>query len=233
MSLLAWRSGRRAARPISRLVPVIVLALAISAAFGVASIFSARVTTETANEVLLEGIRCGDLNTNRPNSTFELLTIGQPFHADRANRMLNYGMQCYTNRTKTDGCNQFVRPRLPLSVNRDISCPFPDDICKMSKGNLELDTGYINSHHHLGINSPPEDRFEMRILQRCAPIKTQEFMYIYNDSDYGSVARYQYGPVANVQRVLNFTYELPTDYAYLPLDGASSTAVPRLDYDLG
>lgn len=233
MSLIAWRSGRRAARPVLRLLPVILLALAISAAFGMASIFSARVTTETANEVLLKGTRCGSFDKWKPNSRYLQLTTAQPFYAERANRFLNYGMQCYTDRTRTDGCNQFVRPRLPLSVNRSISCPFPDDICKMPMGNLELDTGYINSHHHLGVNAPPKDRFEMRILQRCAPIKTKEYMSDYTDSDYGPVARYYYGPVRIENGTFNVTYELPIDYAYLPSDGASSATVPRLEYDLG
>jgi hypothetical protein len=93
--MFAWRSGRRARKPILRLLPIIVAAFIISAAFGVASIFSSNVTNENLNQVLLKGTRCGSYNLSKPeDSLLKQLTLLQPMAAEKATKSLNYGMQC-------------------------------------------------------------------------------------------------------------------------------------------
>lgn len=139
----------------------------------------------------------------------------------------------YTNESHTDGCNLYVKPRLPLVSTRGIACPFGDNICKLENDNLIMDTGLLDSLNDLGINSVPQHRFQFRMVYTCAPLKTQGYMTNYNDSDYGAVKRYMYGPVANVRQVNNYTYELPVDFAYLPGDNTSSANIPRLEYQLG
>ena len=139
MSMMAWRSGRRARRPILRLLPIIVAAFICSAAFGIASIFSSNVTSETLNQVLLKGTRCGLFDEEKANSVYKQLTLLLPFQAEKANRFLNYGMQCYTNETHADGCNSYILPRLPLVSTRGVPCPFGDNICKLDSDNLVMD----------------------------------------------------------------------------------------------
>jgi hypothetical protein len=231
--MYAWRSGRHASRPITRLLPTVVFAFLLSAAFGVASIFSSRVTSETVNEVLLKGTRCGTIEPSK-GAEKDLLTILMPYYSESANRHLVYGQNCYTNlTTHTDGCNLYIKPQLPLFSDRNASCPFGDGICKSETGNLVLDTGYLDSNTDLGINAPQEERFQVRFVHQCAPIKTQGHMTPFNDSEYGPVMRYNYGQVATVTGGINFTYELPVNNAYLPNDGATSVNIPRLDYSLG
>ncbi|KAF2715314.1 hypothetical protein K504DRAFT_529505 [Pleomassaria siparia CBS 279.74] len=235
MSLLAWRSGRRAVRPIMRLLPIIIFSFTISAAFGIASIFSSRVTSETANEVLLKGTDCGLLDQDKPEDGSELLTTLQPFYAEGASRNLGYAQKCYVNQTGVDGCNLYIKPKLPIFADSNATCPFGDSICKNGTGNLVLDTGYLDSALDLGINAPKSQRFQVRFVHECAPIKTQGFMEKYNDSDSREIMRYKYGQVINARGVINFTYEVPIDNAFLPTesDGAMSANVPRLDYNLG
>jgi hypothetical protein len=233
MSMFAWRSGRRASKPITRLLPIIVFAFLLSAAFGVASIFSSRVTSEIVNEVLLKGTRCGTIDSSK-GAENDLLTLLMPYYSEGANRHLVYGQKCYNNlTTDTDGCNLYIKPQLPLFSDRNASCPFKNNICKSETGNLVLDTGYLDSNADLGINAPPNERFQVRFVHQCAPIKTRGHMTPFNDSDYGAVMRYNYGQVATVTGGINFTYELPVNNAYLPEDGATSANIPRLDYSLG
>lgn len=233
MSMMAWRKGRRARRPILRLLPIIAAAFTISAAFGVASIFSSNVTSETLNQVLLKGTRCGSYSNKKANSVYKQLTLLLPLQAEKATKFLNYGMQCYTNETHTDGCNLYIKPRLPLVSTRGVPCPFGDNICKLDNDNLVMDTGLLDSLDDLGINTAPANRFQFRMVYTCAPLKTQGYMRDYNDSDYGAVKRYMYGEVENVRQVINHTYEVPVDNAYLPGDGTSSANIPRLEYQLG
>lgn len=71
------------------------------------------------------------------------------------------------------------------------------------------------------------------MVYTCAPLKTQGYTTDYNDSDYGAVKRYMYGPVGDVRQINNWSYELPVDNAYLPGDNTSSANIPRLEYSLG
>lgn len=139
----------------------------------------------------------------------------------------------YTNDTHTDGCNLYIKPRLPLISKRGVPCPFGDNICKLDDDNLIMDTGLLDSLEHLGINTSPQNRFQFRMVYTCAPLKTQGYMSDYNDTEYGAIKRYKYGAVANVRQVNNFTFELPVDHAYLPGDNTSSANIPRLEYQLG
>jgi hypothetical protein len=233
MSMFAWRAGARARKPIFRLLPLIVLAFAISAAFGVASIFSSNVTSETLNQVLLKGTRCAAMDSSK-GSVYKQLTQLLPYHAARATQFLNYGMQCYTNETHADGCNTYLKPRLPLVSTRGIPCPFGDGVCKLDNDNLMMDTGYLDSLHDLGINSAPEDRFQLRIVNKCAPLKSQGYTKDFNDSTYGAVKQAMYGPVETVKGHIDWTYQVPVDNVYVPENGNSSSAnIPRLEYQLG
>lgn len=210
-----------------RLLPIILTAFLISAAFGIASIFSSNVTNETLNQVLLKGTRCGTLDQDK-GSLLQQLMVLQPWVADLASKYLNYGSQCYTNATSTDGCNLYIKPRLPLMSTRGIDCPFGEGICKSDNDNLRMDTGYLDSLEDLGINTEPRYRFQLRFVHTCAPIKTQGYTQDIVDPEYGDVKRYLYGTAQNPRTVLNYTYEVPKNNAFLPDDNSSSADIPRL-----
>jgi hypothetical protein len=48
-------------------------------------------------------------------------------------------------------------------------------MCKLSYGNLLLDTGDIDSVKHLGLNKGP--RFTLRYRTHCAPLVTEGFTF--------------------------------------------------------
>jgi hypothetical protein len=231
--MFAWRAGARARKPIYRLLPLIVLAFAVSAAFGVASIFSSNVTSETLNQVLLTGKGCAAMN-NTQGSVYKQLTQLLPYQAARATKFLNYGMQCYNDETHADGCNTYLKPRLPMVSRRGMPCPFGENMCKLDNDNLMMDTGYLDSLNDFGINAAPKDRFQLRFVHQCAPLKSQGYTKDFNDTTYGAVKQAMYGPVETVKGNMDWTYQVPVNNAYIPDNGNSSSAnIPRLDYQLG
>lgn len=108
-------------------------------------------------------------------------------------------------------CNTFAVDRLPATIDNNAPCPCNETIC-FSKSNIKLDTGYLDSNEHLGINFPPDERVLYRHFYSCATLQTQG-----NTEDRTGVhrnfTRYHYGlggwmdPTDGRPTRLNFTYE--------------------------
>lgn len=176
-SLWAWRL--RAKQPLHRMVPTIVFSVSMTAALAVASLFSSKISSAMGNEVLISSSHCGlpgwipgrSLDPNPSAENYD--NIYNPWVAQRINSYANYVQRCYLNNSTLDTCLPFIRKRLPSHVNRNADCPFQEEICRHQKGNIKLDTGYLNSQNDLGVKSPMDLRFNLRIVTHCAPITTQ------------------------------------------------------------
>lgn len=76
-----------------------------------------------------------------------------------------------------------------------------------------MDTGPIDSHVVLGINTRPADRITYRKVTTCSPLHAKGYMTLWNDTDsahtaYGDLfQRFWYGPIANVS---DYTYKYNT-----------------------
>ena len=147
-------------RVLQRGIPIIAAAVVLSCGFGFASIFSSRVSSGSTNEVLLSGRKCGltsqkDIllkGDKEDESAFWNESV--PWAASRPLKYLSYARSCYQNFTDVGKCDYYIRPRLPLYSNRNAGCPFTSEICISQSGNIQLDTGYIDSHEDLGLNTP-------------------------------------------------------------------------------
>jgi len=194
LSSILWNS-RRVTRSYSRLIPSLATAAFSVSVFAIAGIFSSRIASLTGSEVLLNSALCG-MPRGSVDSTSEQLTIVQPWVAQRMTSAMNYANRCYFANARIENCDYFVKPRLPSTVNRNASCPFNDDICRTQYGNIELDTGLIDSHYDLGYNGPSEKRMQFRRKMSCAPLKMENYTdsFVY-ESPVGNVSykRYQYG----------------------------------------
>jgi hypothetical protein len=117
-----------------------------------------------------------------------------------------YAKQCYGEARVPlpKGCDTFVASVLPYTLNLNASCPFANEMCKSTTGNLLLDSGDLNSLDHLGLNLGP--RFLLRHQTHCAPLNTQNFTEIHTDAQDPSerFMRYKYGSVDN----RNFLYQV-------------------------
>lgn len=241
----AWR--RCQGPSISIFLPGILHSLLVFALFGVAEIFSSRVTTVNApNEVLLSGNRCrivitdeaalGDLDLAR--------AIFQPYHTKTLQEYLNYAVRCYGQDTNSDSCQKFYAQQLSFSIETNASCPFDDKLCLSLSDNLVLDTGYIESGKHLGFNAPQSDSFQYRMRTHCAPLRTEGYMEGHTPSTTDSnnqrlpVARCFYGKstlpegtfgMDGITTNNSFTYQVPINYS---TEGWSSISSAPIDYFL-
>lgn len=129
------------------------------------------------------------------------LDFGDPCHSYFNRRYVSataYAQQCYNTTSAAQECSTYVRKELPIRIDKNMNCPFPgkDKICLFNSTNLRLDTGLIDSHYHLGINTEPEKRFAYRRVDECAPLDTERYTRV-NDSapfsPYNATAEYFFG----------------------------------------
>jgi hypothetical protein len=216
-----WHARKHA--KLTALLPLFGFTIITIAAFTVAGGFSSRISSAMSDEVLINGNNCGiSLSAGPSMDTFESWTrYLSRTYTDAA----NYAQQCYSEASSGMlDCDRFVVKELQTAnIETNRSCPFPGDICRTNNTNIRLDTGYLDSHDHLGINAPPSERFGYRFVLECAPLKT-EGRVTYVSLDNTTWARYHYGDQnmggADSRKTVNFTYEVedlsfqyPKDYA--------------------
>ena len=145
----------------------------ISVGFIIASVFVGRVTVAAykANVVLLRPTNCGLEVVQDASDLVTRGTVNYQWSAKHSNdtrQSRAYGDQCYGSANGTLGCSIFAVQRLPYSIRTNAVCPF-DDLCRLGRESaVELDTGLLDSHTHLGINARPKDRVRFRRTATCS-----------------------------------------------------------------
>jgi hypothetical protein len=99
-------------------------------------------------------------------------------------------------------------------INTAATCPFADTVCRSSDTNLLIDTGYLDSYNHFGLNTPPDQRFQYREVTHCAPLVTEGRKTLYNLTSDRSYTQYWYG-ARTMSANENFTYEYSNDDLWL------------------
>ena len=230
-SYWAWR--KKAQRAHLRLVPTILFALLTSVAFGVAGILSSSVSWAIGDEVLISGENCAIVDTRADSEGY--LTVIPPYMSKQTAAASTYALQCYGSASVSNSCGTFVKASLPVIIKRDAACPFSEEMCLSNSTNIFLDSGRLDSHYDLGINSPPEMRFQLRYTHHCGPIVTKNYTTIYfadNSSKPLAYMRYHYGPhtilTANSTEQ-NLTFEYPLNLT-LNQAGFSKLNIISVDY---
>jgi hypothetical protein len=201
----------------SHVFPVALFAVCCISAFTVAGGFSSRISSAPGDEVLLKGGECSIATIEKP---FNASTNREPVSAisERINNAANYAQQCYTSNTsEVLDCDKFVVKNLILPtsiIKNDSSCPFETSLCRSNDSNIILDTGYVDSNDHLGLNAPENQRYSWRYVLQCAPLVTEGFttpITMYNQTlvnyNYGASTFVTANPTNN-----NFTYEIEDLY---------------------
>ncbi|KAJ3576404.1 hypothetical protein NPX13_g3710 [Xylaria arbuscula] len=86
---------------------------------------------------------------------------------------------------------------------------------------LRGESGFIDSHLDLGVNAPPDQRFQFRTIIHCAPLTTKGYRSSHTRSDNQTFSRYHYGYNA----FYNYTHEYPVpDNALNSLEYNNDTA---------
>jgi hypothetical protein len=160
--------------------------------FAAAGVFSSRVASSRGGEVLVVGEKCATFGgTPLSDEGFGRYRV---WLARRIRSSANYASTCYASDSSADNCRTFVQHNIPFEVTKQIPCPFPgkDKICRSPNGGIRFDSGYINSHFDLGINSPPHERFFYRTVNECAPVYNEGFTRV-NASTSPATLQFLYG----------------------------------------
>ncbi|KAL1616497.1 hypothetical protein SLS54_008400 [Diplodia seriata] len=203
----AWAKVDKTARNYTRICPLVALTLLILLAFAAAGGLSSRVSTAIGSDVLLSGSRCGILGYEGTNVSVVLDYLA-PWLSQAAAVASLYQQQCYSNRANTEDCHTYTKKRLSATVDRNASCPFHDSICQSSRGNLRIDSGFLDSNDDFGLNTPPSERMQSRCVYHCAPLDTTNYESSYNHSD--DLGHYSYGGYSLGRRPgSNYAFEHP------------------------
>ncbi|KIX99960.1 uncharacterized protein Z520_04598 [Fonsecaea multimorphosa CBS 102226] len=161
------------------------------ALFAGAGVLSSQVTKAAGDELLVSGSNCGQWNFNPQAPMSSYVEKSQ----NESQIAYNYARECYGGSVSSTTCNTYMHQQLKWSEDRNANCPFESGMCLLGDtAALKLDTGYIDSHTVLGINSPKRDRIDYRRVTTCAPLNTSGRIQpnkisgtsiIYYDYDFG------------------------------------------------
>ena len=173
---IAWYWRGKTRRPVSRTLSLLLAAVLHFVAFSVAGIFSAKVAYTGAN-VLTSGPACGNWDNAYErakfnNSIFAEVSEQVSWFGTRYRTAAAYASSCYNfNSPKQEqsrsNCQAYGRQQIPWSIDAEVFCPFAYGICIGDMGVI-IDSGYIDSHQHLGINGPPDERVIFRTVRRIS-----------------------------------------------------------------
>lgn len=194
--LWAWRKKTNHVR--RRIVPLLLISLVHFAAVTSAGLLASQVA-DSADEVLIRRSNdCGWYDRDRPyeffkaqNLTDEEFNFMDSFTISIRLQLIHarqYAMSCYKSRNgqaapnKSTPCSSYVSQALQSTVNRNATCPFKSRAC--SAPALSFDSGYVDSHEHLGINAPQSERIQVRRLMTCSAVPLeQEYSLPWSESD--------------------------------------------------
>jgi hypothetical protein len=180
-----WKLGRQwrhlAENSWSRSWPVTFAALVNVISFSAAGILVSKVT-QTRPDVLLKPTVCGLWDDPWAGDTApNLVEAGS--YLTQLQQVLNlaggYASSCYTFNTSQNeqkNCLAYGRSTFIWNITADVQCPFAPEMCRQGKSIL-LDSGFIDSHSHLGINSQAKDRIQYRQQYHCSPLETEGYVF--------------------------------------------------------
>ncbi|KAK5652226.1 hypothetical protein OQA88_10723 [Cercophora sp. LCS_1] len=176
--LAFFGTGRSRARSGAFGATILLLLVALVAllAWSAAQLFVTVLWTVPGGQSLIVSQHCGwapkFANITRPD-TLAWFTWAK----DRMTVANTYQLQCYGghNSSSSDAskCTDFPVSRIPWTTS-DAGCPFADsDLCvSVNSTPIRMDSGYINSRTHLGVNVPTEDTVDYRYVAVCSPLVT-------------------------------------------------------------
>lgn len=168
-----------------------ISAVLCAAGFATASILSSWISTALNDEVLISGDGCGIVMGQGTDMSSKSLV--EPYWARLISNAENYAQQCYSSKsTRMFDCNLFVKDHLPGSINEKAECPFDNKICRTDSLNLYLDSGFLDSGKHFGLNTAPNERVLFRSVLHCAPLVTEGYNSTRNTT-HANYTRYHYG----------------------------------------
>ncbi|KAI8626174.1 hypothetical protein F5Y19DRAFT_466563 [Xylariaceae sp. FL1651] len=199
------RQRSRAKNVYSRLLPAIAYVTFLVVGFTLAAGFSSKVAVD--DQVLISSPHCGMWTIPEDTPVDIIQAVVSSAISQELDAAVNYAQQCYlpSQSFTTLNCGTFVQNHVNTTVKLNATCPFDQSICSSQDSNIELDTGYLDTHKIFGLNAPLRERFLWRKKVRCAPLRTDGFSSSFTDSLNQSYTRYSYGDNLS-EKGINYTY---------------------------
>lgn len=211
---ISWAWRKRAHNNLLRSFVVILPPLTVFAGFATASVLSAKVAAPptAASQVKLLPRNCGYMDwSTKSNAIGEVTQDGGQvygrFFVNDAIKARSYARSCYDDAPNTIGsCDLYPVSKLPYTTNDEAPCPFGGHRCILGDNRaLQMQTPWLNSHEHFGINAPPQDRVEWRKTTTCSVLNvTDRVSTVY--SNYGTTHVWHLGYSGPLLRRTNQTY---------------------------
>ncbi|KAF2429209.1 hypothetical protein EJ08DRAFT_661956 [Tothia fuscella] len=186
-----------------RLLPLVAVSFLLALAIALAGVFSSQISDSAGREVLLTGSSCAIINSTKSLDVEDYATVLQPYRAQLLSDNVGRAQVCYRADATPENCPKFIQTSLDYTKATNGSCPFEDEICKSNSSNLILDTGFLDSQKHFGVNTPSNSRVSYRTVTHCAPLKLDGYAQISNSTP--GVIDYYYGQFGSS----NFSFDRP------------------------
>lgn len=221
---IRWKWYRRTQKVRGCAWLLIVVPLAVFLGFSAASIFVAKVAGKPfdVTSVLLKSQNCGFIRAYNIDLQSSLALVGKVANDSRTSSA--YVDNCYHASPGRSGCTSLPVQKLPSSANYQAPCPFAElGRCLLGENAaVQLDSGYLDSNDHFGINAPVKDRVKYRMVNTCAILHAKDRLLVLPDfqsaNDTFSRLEFYFGPIVESPSspITNYTY------AYLTRNANSS-----------
>jgi hypothetical protein len=185
----------------SRCAPLVVHALVQYGWIGVAGVLPSRFIS-TGSDVLLRPRSCGvwpEFPTNVTNYGDAVAKTIQYIGAWTGQRVQNMADSSHLNHncygasgtTAFGHCNSPGRRFVDWTFNTTDACPFGNVSC-LSTRSLILDSGFVDSHVDLGINTRKKDRIAFRKTLTCAIPDLKDYTAVFDRNNVSAVTTTPY-----------------------------------------
>jgi hypothetical protein len=193
----SWSWRRRVPGSLTRTLGWAVFATLYLILFTVLAIFSSQVSKAACEIRLIQGLQCGYWEVSKNASIDTSFALGAravankvAFDTATASR---YARACYAANKTSPECGILPAASLPWKGYNESECPFSDLSTCAGGQAIRMITGPIDSHAHLGINTPPEHRITLSRNASCAPMPVESFATYESLSGNDSTADTEYG----------------------------------------
>ncbi|KAK5049099.1 hypothetical protein LTR84_005522 [Exophiala bonariae] len=188
LQMYYWRGKAR--HTILRTLPWALLAVLYLLLSGALATFSSEISVSAGNARRIQGQdSCGYWLTNL-TSTEGIRALTQKTANDTL-VAANYARHCYGTRMSQQQCGTFPVGSIDWISEQNSTCPFDSGMCVYGDtAAFNMVSVAIDSHTHLGINAPNENRVQLKKQASCAPL----VQLLRNVSSSGeSLLNYEYG----------------------------------------
>lgn len=169
--LQQWWNWRRYPKSVFfRTIPWSIVSILFAILFAAVAILSSAISSSMPSVRVVTGQNCGFLlpPMNEEGSSQAWLVK----QASDIRAAATYARACY-GQTISSGqtdCSAFAKPSMSYYTNKNAKCPFNDSGICLDGAVLEMISQPMDSHHDLGINSPPDTRLQLQMKTVCSAI---------------------------------------------------------------